>query len=165
MSGDDKNKTESFRVNEDTQDLIEDIVNAEGTSRSDFYRDLVEYAGRIYSAFEEDVSIRQLMESHVEQLEESPLYRELHMRRIEGDLEEPVPWDKIDDDYVNITAIEPDDELIDYFEQVLNISRRASDDDDYQEAYSLVSDLENSGRERAAFLLNSVIHDYETGPI
>jgi hypothetical protein len=101
----------------------------------------------------------EILRSHLEALKEDQLYREFHEERISdgtdlaGYLESA---DRFDSKWINMDKIDYD-EFYSSFKQIIQSAQRGQID----EAYEEVDDLEDSGMEREALLLNQVVAEYD----
>ncbi|WP_414837801.1 hypothetical protein ACK3SF_00125 [Candidatus Nanosalina sp. VS9-1] len=129
-----KNKTISFRVQEQQFDEMKDIAE-----------DL-------------DTSVSKLMRDHVEGMADDPLYREVHMEFYDDDRDFEAfvdDEDYFDTEWVDQTAVDYDKMLEKFHEVKYRAERQEMD-----EAYRIIDEMKEEGFEREAFLLNSITAQY-----
>lgn len=130
----DKNKTISFRVEEDRFDDLKSIAEDLDTSLSDFMRD------------------------HVEGLTDDEFYREVHKDFYDDDrgFEEFVQdKETFDTKWIDETSVEYD-EMFENFKEVVTYAQRRN----FEEAEEVIDTMDEQGYEQEAFLLNSVVSEY-----
>ena len=130
----DKNKTISFRVEEDRFDDLKDIAEDLDTSLSKFMRD------------------------HVEGLTDDEFYRQVHKDFYDDDREFKdfvEDNETFDTKWVDETSVDYD-EMLENFQEVVTYAQRH----DFEQAEELIDTMDEEGYEKEAFLLNSVVSEY-----
>lgn len=129
-----KNKTISFRVEEDRFDDLKDMADDLDASLSDFMRD------------------------HVEGLTDDEFYREVHKQFYDDDREfEKFVGDNelFDTKWVDETSVDYD-KMFEKVKEVVTYAQRRN----FDEAEEIIDELDEQGYEQEHLLLNSVVSEY-----
>lgn len=155
----DKDKTISFRVSGEKFEDLRQVAEEEDQSLSDLLRgsadnilDLYEVAG------ETESSTVELMDNHVEALENDGLYRET----VDAFYQDGRDFQKFVSDeeafdtrWIDETTVEYD-MIFENFQEVVYQAERHN----FDEAEEIIDDLRDQGYDQEAYLLNSVTSKY-----
>lgn len=154
-----KNKTISFRVTEDKFDDLNQVAEDEDTSLSELLRGSAENILNVYDVAEKtESSTTELMDNHVEALENDELYRET----VDAFYQDARDFQKFvrdeetfDTKWIDETTVEYD-MMFENFQEVVYEAERHN----FDAAEEIIDDLKSQGYEQEAYLLNSVASKY-----
>lgn len=155
----DKNKTISFRVTEGKFEDLKQVAEQEDQSLSDLLRGNTENILDLYEVAEETESTTtELMDKHVEALQNDELYRETvdAFYQDERDFQNFVSdSEAFDAKWIDETTVEYE-MMFENFQEVIYEAQRHN----FDEAEDIIDDLKSQGYEQEAYLLNSVTSKY-----
>ena len=159
-----KNKTISFRIEEEDFEQLKEISEDEDMSLSDLMRGQAENVLDVYEIAEETESnTTEFFDKHVEALRNDHNYRvALDEFYQDGrDFEKFVTEEELfDTKWVDETSVDYEKMLEKYESVVSNAQRGRFDDDYFEEAYDTIDKLREKGYEREAFLLDTVVEKF-----
>lgn len=155
----DKEKTISFRITEDKYERLKELSEDENVSISNLMRTGADsFVSLNDTAERTESSPTELMEEHVDALENDEFYRETidGLYNTNENLQEYVSSrEEFDTKWVDETTVEYE-KMFENFQEIVFQAQRHN----FDEAEEMIDDIEEQGHEQEAYLLNSVVSEY-----